>query len=203
MTLADHVSTFGQAMLRRYGQRVHKVALDAGLTCPNRDGSKGLGGCSFCNNVSFSPNGRQPAPLREQLAAGRAVIRRRTGARLYLAYFQAYTNTYADVASLDALYRQALEEPDVVGLSVGLASSGVAWALDGWTPGWALLALPVVEREPEVHDGGYRDGLRTMLGHLRSRPDLYPALDRTHRIVTQLDRPTTAQIRQAARAALR
>jgi len=117
--LSSHVNTFGQAMLHRYGERVHKIAIDADFTCPNRDGSKGRGGCTFCNNVSFSPNGRQPAGIIEQIAAGRQVIRKRTGARKYLAYFQAYTNTYADIDSLRALYDQALSEPDVIGLAVG------------------------------------------------------------------------------------
>ncbi|CAK0763890.1 Elp3 domain-containing protein [Gammaproteobacteria bacterium] len=119
MNLADRVHTFGQALLRRYGERVHKVAINAGLTCPNRDGSKGRGGCVFCNNASFSPNARRPPSVAEQIATGRAVIRRRTGARCYLAYFQAYTNTYAELETLRALYDEALAEPDVVGLSVG------------------------------------------------------------------------------------
>ena len=119
MILSNYVNTFGQAMLHRYGERVHKIAIDANFTCPNRDGSKGSGGCTFCNNVSFSPNGRQPPGINEQLAAGRQVIRKRTGARKYLAYFQAYTNTYADIESLRALYEQALAEPDVIGLAVG------------------------------------------------------------------------------------
>ena len=106
-------------MLHRYGERVHKIAIDADFTCPNRDGSKGRGGCTFCNNVSFSPNGRRPPGIIEQIAAGRRVIRKRTGARKYLAYFQAYTNTYADIDRLRALYDQALSEPDVIGLAVG------------------------------------------------------------------------------------
>jgi len=118
-TLSDHVNTFGRAMLQRYGERVHKIAIDASFTCPNRDGSKGRGGCSFCNNVSFSPNGRTPPPITVQLAAGRRVIRKRTGARKYLAYFQAYTNTYADVSRLRQLYDEALAEADVIGLAVG------------------------------------------------------------------------------------
>jgi len=119
VTLSSYVNTFGQAMLRRYGERVHKIAIDAAFTCPNRDGSKGRGGCTFCNNVSFSPNGRQPPGIAEQIAAGRRVILRRTGAKKYLAYFQAYTNTYADIERLQALYDQALYEPDVIGLAVG------------------------------------------------------------------------------------
>jgi radical SAM protein (TIGR01212 family) len=117
--LPSLIRTLGRDLRERRGTRVHKVALDAGFTCPNRDGSRGTGGCTFCNNGSFSPNGRQPRPIAEQIASGRAVIRRRTGAARYLAYFQAYTNTYADVASLQALYDAALAEPDVIGLSVG------------------------------------------------------------------------------------
>ncbi len=118
-TLAQQAPSFGQLMLGRHGERVHKVALDAAFTCPNRDGSKGTGGCTFCNNVSFSPNGRRPKPLREQIAAGREVIRKRTGARKYVAYFQAYTNTYGDIDRLSRLYEEALAEPDVIGLSIG------------------------------------------------------------------------------------
>ncbi|MEI6414886.1 MAG: TIGR01212 family radical SAM protein [Pseudomonadota bacterium] len=119
MALSDYLNTLGQDLLRRHGQRIHKVAVNAGMTCPNRDGSKGRGGCTFCNNVSFSPHARREPSLAEQIEAGRRVIRCRTRAQRYLVYFQAYTNTYADVAHLAALYDQALAEPDVVGLSVG------------------------------------------------------------------------------------
>jgi hypothetical protein len=113
------VNTFGQDLKRRYGARVHKLAINAGFTCPNRDGSKGRGGCTFCNNVSFSPNARQHPDVAAQIAAGRAVLARRTGAKRFIAYFQAYTNTYADVRSLKRLYDAALAEADVIGLSVG------------------------------------------------------------------------------------
>ena len=119
MALSDYIHTFGQFMLRRHGQRVHKIALDAGFTCPNRDGSKGIGGCTFCNNASFSPNGRNAPSISSQLASGRRAIAKRTRARRFIAYFQAYTNTYASVQQLDALYREALSEPDVIGLAVG------------------------------------------------------------------------------------
>lgn len=118
-TLSQQAPTFGQYLLRRYGERVHKIAIDAAFTCPNRDGSKGLGGCTFCNNVSFSPNGRQPDTVKAQLAAGRRVIRKRTGARKFLAYFQAYTNTYGDLDRLTALYDEALSDEGVIGLSIG------------------------------------------------------------------------------------
>ena len=117
--LPQLVNTFGQDLKRRHGMRVHKLAINAGLTCPNRDGSKGRGGCTFCNNVSFSPNARQRPDVAQQIEAGRQVIARRTGARRFIAYFQAYTNTYADVSRLRQLYDAALAEPDVIGLSVG------------------------------------------------------------------------------------
>lgn len=117
--LPQLVNTFGQDLKRRHGMRVHKLAINAGLTCPNRDGSKGRGGCTFCNNISFSPNARQQPDVAQQIEAGRRVIARRTGARRFIAYFQAYTNTYADVARLRQLYDAALAEPDVIGLSVG------------------------------------------------------------------------------------
>ncbi len=119
MALSDYVNTFGQDLLRRHGERVHKLAINAGMTCPNRDGSKGVGGCTFCNNISFSPNAKKEPLVAEQIEAGRRVIAKRTGARRFIAYFQAYTNTYADVEHLSVLYRQALAELDVIGLSIG------------------------------------------------------------------------------------
>ena len=106
-------------MLAQYGERIHKIAIDAGFTCPNRDGSIGRGGCTFCNNVSFSPNGRRPNLIADQIESGRHIITKRTGAKKYIAYFQAYTNTYADVCELTRLYDAALAEPDVIGLDVG------------------------------------------------------------------------------------
>nr|VFJ57787.1 MAG: hypothetical protein BECKFW1821B_GA0114236_10372 [Candidatus Kentron sp. FW]VFJ58353.1 MAG: hypothetical protein BECKFW1821A_GA0114235_10815 [Candidatus Kentron sp. FW] len=129
ITLADRVHTFGQFMLERHGRRVHKVAINAGFTCPNRDGSKSRGGCTFCNNASFNPNSKQIPPVTAQLESGRQVIRKRTGAHSYLAYFQAYTNTYADVEHLRSLYDQALAEPDVIGISVGTRPDCVPGAI--------------------------------------------------------------------------
>ncbi len=117
--LSDYVNTFGQSLLRVYGERVHKVAIDAGFSCPNRDGSKGIGGCTFCNNATFSPNGKTPNPILEQIQSGRNVLIKRTGAKKYIAYFQAYTNTYADVKTLKDMYDVALTQKDVVGLSIG------------------------------------------------------------------------------------
>jgi radical SAM protein (TIGR01212 family) len=115
-----HINSYGHYLRTRFGCRVSKVNVDAGFTCPNRDGSKGTGGCIYCNNVSFSPKGTQPViPLEEQLEAGMAYHRRRLGSEKFIVYFQKYTNTYASVDVLADLYRRALCHPDVIGISVG------------------------------------------------------------------------------------
>ncbi len=118
MHLPTYIHTLGDDLRRRHGTRVHKLSLHAGFTCPNRDGSQGHGGCTFCNNDSFSPNARKAPDISEQISSGKRHLQQR-GVRKYLAYFQAYTNTYGEVAELDRLYRQALTQADVVGLSVG------------------------------------------------------------------------------------
>lgn len=117
--LADLVLTFGQDLLNRHGQRVHKVALDTGFTCPNRDGKLGKGGCTFCNNDSFAPGAKLRENLEDQVRKGQDVVSRRTGAKLAIAYFQAYTNTYERLDVLETLWERALVLPGVVGLSIG------------------------------------------------------------------------------------
>lgn len=115
-----HINSYGHYLRRRFGFRISKVNVDAGFTCPNRDGSKGTGGCIYCNNVSFSPKGTQSVvPLEEQMAAGMAYHRIRLGSEKFIIYFQKYTNTYGSVELLSDLYRRALDHPDVIGISVG------------------------------------------------------------------------------------
>ena len=104
----------------RFGERVQKVSIDAGFTCPNRDGTKAGGGCTFCNNQGFSPPTRvEPRELAEQLRQGISFLRHRTRARKFLAYFQAFTNTYAPVEVLRERYDVIREFPEVVGLVIG------------------------------------------------------------------------------------
>lgn len=119
MELSQYVNTFGQYLLARHGERVHKVALNVGFTCPNRDGTKGHGGCTFCNNDSFAPERQPLVSVSEQMNQGGRIIHKLTGARKFLAYFQAYTNTYADIDRLRILYDEALAQPNVIGLSIG------------------------------------------------------------------------------------
>jgi radical SAM protein (TIGR01212 family) len=115
MDLTRHLHTFGYYLKQRFGQTVHKLSLAGDFTCPNRDGTLGRGGCTFCNVRSF---GRDAAALSisQQLAREKAKTDR---ARLYLAYFQAYTSTYAEVETLRALYDEAMAAADVAGLCVG------------------------------------------------------------------------------------
>ena len=111
---------FGEYLRGRFGCKVYKVTIDAGFTCPNRDGEVGIGGCSYCNNVGFSANSRrEPAPIRDQIVQGMAFMRDRYKAEKFIAYYQAYTNTYGPVAELKSRYDVALEFEDVVALSIG------------------------------------------------------------------------------------
>lgn len=104
----------------KYGNRVQKVSVDAGFTCPNRDGTKAWGGCTYCNNVSFVPPYCTPGmSISEQVAAGVEYLSRRYKADQFIVYFQAYTNTYAPLDHLKRLYEEALAHPQVIGLSIG------------------------------------------------------------------------------------
>lgn len=100
--------------------RVRKVPLHGGFTCPNIDGTKARGGCTYCDNRSFSPvAGQRATPVSRQLADGSAFMRERLRAQRFIAYFQAFSGTYAPVERLERLYREALAAPDVVGIAIG------------------------------------------------------------------------------------
>jgi len=104
-----------------YGARVQKVSIDAGFTCPNRDGSVGSGGCTYCNNDAFNPSYCVPSKtVSRQIEEGIEFHRwRYSEAVSYLAYFQAYSNTYASLDKLRMLYEEALDYPGVIGLIIG------------------------------------------------------------------------------------
>ena len=115
-----HINSYGHYLRRRFGFRISKVNVDAGFTCPNRDGSKGTGGCIYCNNDSFSPKETLPViPIEKQMAEGMEYHRIRLGSQKFIIYFQKYTNTYGSVELLASLYRRALDHPDVLGISIG------------------------------------------------------------------------------------
>jgi uncharacterized protein len=103
----------------RFGQRVQRVSLDGGFTCPNRDGNLSSAGCIYCNEISFSPPyADKKLSIPEQLSEGMRFLKGRFGAEKFIAYFQNRTNTYAPVTQLEKLYKEALDHPQVVGLAV-------------------------------------------------------------------------------------
>ena len=120
-------NAYGSFLRRRFGCRVSKVNVDGGFTCPNRDGSRGTGGCIYCDNSSFSPKETVAViPIEEQMAAGMAYHRTRLKSDQFIVYFQKFTNTYAPVDRLSQLYRRALDHPDVVGISVGTRPDSIS-----------------------------------------------------------------------------
>ncbi|QWR77268.1 TIGR01212 family radical SAM protein [Candidatus Magnetomonas plexicatena] len=109
-----------------YGESVYKVNVDAGFTCPNRDGTAGYGGCIYCNNDSFRPGPCEPAlGVDKQVENGISYLSKRYKARKFIAYFQPYTNTYAHVDELRRLYYQALSNPSVIGIAIGTRPDSV------------------------------------------------------------------------------
>ncbi len=103
----------------RFGIRVQKVSINAGFTCPNKDGTKGRGGCTYCNNTTFNPEYCKPIKsIITQINEGILFFSKKYNSQKYLAYFQAYTNTYAPLKKLKKMYREALAHPDVVGLVI-------------------------------------------------------------------------------------
>lgn len=103
-----------------FGEKVYRISLDAGFTCPTRDGRLGTGGCLYCNNASFAADHLENLkPVRDQLVDGIERAKKHRKARKFLAYFQAYTNTYGSIHKLETLYRSVLDIPDVVGILIG------------------------------------------------------------------------------------
>ena len=104
----------------KFGGTVRKVPVHAGFTCPNRDGTVAYGGCTYCNIDSFTPeSARARIPIKQQVRTGIEFLKRRFDAKGFIVYFQPYSNTYAPRDRLQALYEEALDHPDVIGLSVG------------------------------------------------------------------------------------
>lgn len=111
---------FGTWLQAELGCKAQKLSVDAGLTCPNRDGTLGHGGCTFCDNRTFNPAYcRQGGSITDQLEAGKRFFSRKYPTMKYLAYFQSYSNSYGTLSHLKELYEEALRVPDVVGLVIG------------------------------------------------------------------------------------
>ena len=119
MQTEKRYNDFSSFIRRKFNTRVQKVSIDAGFTCPNKDGTKGVGGCTYCNNNTFNPDYCKPIkPIKQQINEGIEFFSKKYKTQKYLAYFQAFTNTYAPLADLKKMYEEALDHEDVIGLVV-------------------------------------------------------------------------------------
>ena len=133
--------------------KVQKISLNAGFTCPNRDGTVGYGGCTYCNNQTFNPAYcRTEKSITEQLEEGKRFFVRKYPDMKYLAYFQAYTNTYAELEDLKKKYEEALNVPDVVGLVIGTRPDCMPDALLDYLEGLNKRTFLIVEYGVESTD---------------------------------------------------
>ena len=153
---------------RQFGQKIYKVSLDGGMSCPNRDGTVGTGGCTFCSqggSGEFAVRRTGYPDVWEQIAQAKTRVHRKiSGEGKYIAYFQSYTNTYAPVDYLRTLFERAITHPDIVALSVGtrpdcLGDEVVALLkeLNRQKPVWVELGLQTIhEKTAERIHRGYR-----------------------------------------------
>lgn len=116
----ERYNEYGFWLKEQLGVKVQKISLNAGFTCPNRDGRVGTGGCTYCNNQTFNPDYCiTEKTITQQLEEGKQFFSKKYPEMKYLAYFQAYTNTYDSLVNLKAKYEEALSVPDVLGLVIG------------------------------------------------------------------------------------
>ena len=137
---------FGSWIKETLGEKVQKISIDAGFSCPNRDGKVGTGGCTFCDNTTFSPaycSGSKT--VSEQLAEGKEFFSRKYPQMKYLAYFQSFSNTYGDLQHLKELYEEALDSDGILGLVIGTRPDCVSEELLDYLEALAKRVFVLVE----------------------------------------------------------
>ena len=152
-----------EVLRAEYGEKIYKLSLSSGCTCPNRDGTVGRGGCTFCSAGGSGDFAAEFAPLEQQIEDAKARIRQKTDAKKFIAYFQSYTNTYGDLNRLETLYTEAVSRPEIVILSLGtrpdcLGPEVIAMLkrLNAIKPVWVELGLQTVhDRTAEAINRGY------------------------------------------------
>jgi radical SAM protein (TIGR01212 family) len=147
-------NSYGTFLRQKFGCRVNKVIVDAGFTCPNRDGTVGFGGCTYCNNDVFRPSSADRAlPPKTQVENGIRFLRRRFRSDKFIVYFQPFSNTYAPLDVLIPLYEEALAHQDVVGLAVGTRADCIDEAKIAWFENCARRTFVTLEYGLEsIHD---------------------------------------------------
>lgn len=159
---------YGTWLKEQLGMKVQKISLNAGFTCPNRDGSVGVGGCTYCNNQTFNPEYcDNTKSITQQLEEGKRFFSKKYPEMKYLAYFQAYTNTYGSLDSLISKYEEALAVPDVVGVVIGTRPDCMPDTLLDYLEGLNHRTFLIVEYGIEsVYDATL---LRINRGHLHAQ----------------------------------
>jgi uncharacterized protein len=143
---------FSTFFKNKFSERVQKVSIDAGFTCPNRDGTKGRGGCTYCNNKTFNPTYCDlETSVSNQIIKGIGFFAKKYDAMKFLAYFQAYTNTYAPLDDLKHLYEEALQHPKIVGLVISTRPDSINEKLLDYLAELSLKTYVMVEFGLESH----------------------------------------------------
>ena len=158
----------------RFGERVYRVSVDAGFTCPNRDGSKGTGGCAYCNESGSRAAYVEPEfTVAEQLRRGKEIVSRIYGAGKFITYFQPYSNTYAPVEQLERLYREALAVPDIAGIAIGTRPDTLNAETAELLAGLAKESLVILELGAQ----SMKDGVLRGIGRGHSADDTLRAFE--------------------------
>ena len=127
MIAEKNYNDFSTYIREKFKCRVQKVSINAGFTCPNKDGTKGVGGCTYCNNNTFNPDYCKPIKsITQQLDEGIHFFSKKYHSQKYLAYFQAYTNTYAPIDQLNSMYSEALSHKDIIGLVIATRPDSIS-----------------------------------------------------------------------------
>jgi len=147
-------NSYGAFLREKFGCRVAKVVVDAGFSCPNRDGTLGFGGCSYCDNDSFRPaTANRADSVARQVQQGVAYLKQRYRAQKFIVYFQPFTNTFAPLGELAPLYESAFADPDVIGIAIGTRPDCLEEDKIAWLSDMARTRLVTVELGLEsIHD---------------------------------------------------
>ena len=145
------IHTISEILKEQYGEKIYRLALESGCTCPNRDGTVGHGGCTFCSEGGSGEFASKVAPVAEQIEQAKALVKSKTHGSHFIAYFQSFTNTYGDLDRLRELYMETIKRDDIVILSLGTRPDCLGddviellKELNGIKPVWVELGLQTV-----------------------------------------------------------
>ena len=158
------IRTLSEVLKQQYGEKLYRISLTSGCTCPNRDGTLGIGGCTFCSGSGSGDFSPAFLPVREQIEAGKQRIQAKTNAKKFIGYYQSFTNTYGDQERLKKLFEETVDQPEIAILSIGtrpdcLEQDMVDFlsSLNKKKPVWVELGLQTInEQTAEKVRRGYK-----------------------------------------------